>query len=104
MGFRKDEDYNREIEKLRGELQALENETRQLYETRIKLQQSKKQNEKLAATLQEAKTQIAALRTEIEKLTAPPSSYAIFCSVNDDRTVKVYVSGDRKHYRLNHQH
>jgi len=93
MGFRKDEDYNREIEKLRGELQALENETRHLYETRIKLQQSKKQNEKLAATLQEAKAQIEALRNEIEKLTAPPSSYALFCSVNDDRTVNVYVSG-----------
>ena len=93
MEFRKHEDYTREIEKLRGELQALENETRQLYETRIKLQQSKKQNEKLATTLQEAKTQIEALRAEIEKLTAPPSSYALFCSVNDDRTVNVYASG-----------
>ena len=44
MEFRKYEDYTREIEKLRGELQALEKETRHLYETRIKLQQSKKQN------------------------------------------------------------
>ena len=61
MEFRRHEDYTREIEKLRGELQALENETRQLYETRIKLQQSKKQNEKLATTLQEAKTQIQTL-------------------------------------------
>ena len=93
MEFRRHEDYTREIEKLRGELQALENETRQLYETRIKLQQSQKQNEKLATTLQEAKTQIEALRAEIEKLTAPPSSYALFCSVNDDRTVNVYASG-----------
>ena len=74
-------------------MQALENETRQLYETRIKLQQSQKQNEKLATTLQEAKTQIEAFRAEIEKLTAPPSSYALFCSVNDDCTVNVYASG-----------
>jgi len=93
MGFRKHEDYNREIEKLRSELQSLENETRQLYETRIKLQQSQKQNEKLTATLQEAKAQIESLRAEIEKLTAPPSSYALFCSLNDDRTANVYVSG-----------
>jgi len=47
MGFRKHEDYNREIEKLRGELQSLEHEMRNLYDTRIKLQQSQKQNEKL---------------------------------------------------------
>lgn len=93
MGFRKHEDYTREIEKLQSELQSLETETRQLYDTRIKLQQSQKHNDKLAATLQDAKTQIESLRTEIEKLTAPPSSYALFCSFNEDRTANVYVSG-----------
>ena len=55
MGLRKHEDYNREIEKLRGELQSLETEMRHLYETRMKLQQSEKQNKRLAASLQEAK-------------------------------------------------
>ena len=93
MGLRKHEDYNREIEKLRGELQALETEMRHLYETRMKLQQSEKQNKRLAASLQEAKTQIETLRTEIAKLTAPPSSYALFCSLNDDASANVYVSG-----------
>ncbi|MDT7040914.1 proteasome ATPase [Candidatus Nitronereus thalassa] len=93
MGFRKHEDYDRELEKLRGELQSLERETRQLYDARIKLQQTQKQNEKLATTLQEAKTQIESLRAEIEKLTAPPSAYALFSSLNDDRTANVYISG-----------
>ena len=93
MGFRKHEDYNREIEKLRSELQILENEMRSMYDTRLKLQQSQKQNERLTATLQDAKAQIETLREEIEKLTAPPSSYALFCSLNDDQTVNVYVSG-----------
>ncbi|MYJ54710.1 MAG: proteasome ATPase, partial [Nitrospira sp. SB0672_bin_25] len=93
MGLRKHEDYNREIEKLRGELQSLETEMRHLYETRMKLQQSEKQNKRLAASLQEAKTQIETLRTEIAKLTAPPSSYALFCSLNDDASANVYVSG-----------
>ena len=93
MGLRKHEDDNREIEKLRGELQALETEMRRLYETRMKLQQSEKQNKRLAASLQEAKTQIETLRTEIAKLTAPPSSYALFCSLNDDASANVYVSG-----------
>ena len=93
MGLRKHEDYNREIEKLRGELQSLETEMRHLYETRMKLQQSEKQNKRLAASLQEAKTQIETLRTEIAKLTAPPSSYALFCSLNEDASANVYVSG-----------
>lgn len=93
MVFRKHEDYTREIEKLRSELQSLETETRQLYDTRIKLQQSQKHNDKLTATLQDAKTQIESLRTEIEKLTAPPSAYALFCSFNEDGTANVYVSG-----------
>ena len=93
MGLRKHEDYNREIEKLRGELQSLENEMRHLYETRMKLQQSEKQNKRLADSLKEAKTQIETLRTEIAKLTAPPSSYALFCSLNEDSSANVYVSG-----------
>ncbi len=93
MGLRKNEDQVREIEKLRGELQYLENEMRVLYDTRLKLQQSQRQNEKLTASLQEAKAQIESLRLEIEKLTAPPSSYALFCSLNPDDTANVYLSG-----------
>ncbi len=93
MGLRKNEDHVREIEKLRGELQYLENEMRVLYDTRLKLQQSQRQNEKLTASLQEAKAQIESLRLEIEKLTAPPSSYALFCSLNPDDTANVYLSG-----------
>lgn len=93
MGLRKNEDQVREIEKLRGELQYLENEMRVLYDTRLKLQQSQRQNEKLTASLQEAKAQIESLRLEIEKLTAPPSSYALFCSLNPDETANVYLSG-----------
>jgi len=93
VGLRKNEDHVREIEKLRGELQYLENEMRVLYDTRLKLQQSQRQNEKLTASLQEAKAQIESLRLEIEKLTAPPSSYALFCSLNPDETANVYLSG-----------
>ncbi len=93
MGFRKQEDPSRELEKLREELQSLEQEMRGLYDTKLKLQQTLKQNERLSASLQEAKTQIQSLKTEIEKLTAPPSSYALFSSLNSDDTANVYVSG-----------
>lgn len=93
MGFRKHEDQTREIEKLREELQSLETEMRSLYETRQKLLHTQKQNERLTMTLQEAKAQIEALRVEIDKLTAPPSSFALFSSLNPDGTANVYVSG-----------
>ena len=43
--------------------------------------------------MQEAKAQIQALRAEVEKLTAPPNTYAIFSSMNEDSTATIYVSG-----------
>lgn len=91
--MRKHEEHIREIEKLRLQLQSMEEELRQLHQSRSQLYQAQKQNEKLTATLQEAKTQIESLRAEVEKLTAPPSSYAIFSSMNEDGTANVYVSG-----------
>jgi proteasome-associated ATPase len=71
----------------------MEEEIRRLYQSRYQLDQATKQNEKLVTTLQEAKLQIEALRAEVEKLTAPPSAYAIFSSLNTDGTGNVYVSG-----------
>jgi proteasome-associated ATPase len=73
---------------------------RQLRLSRSQLEQVHKQNEKLAATLHEAKSQIEALRAEIEKLTAPPSSYGIFSSANEDGTVNVYLSGRKMKVNL----
>ena len=89
----RNEEHVREVEKLRVQIQSMEDEIRRLYQSRYQLDQATKQNEKLVSTLQEAKTQIEALRAEVEKLTAPPSAYAIFSSLNDDGTGNVYVSG-----------
>lgn len=89
----KNDEHAREVDKLRVQIQSMEEEIRRLYQSRHQLDQANKQNEKLAATLQEARAQIEALRTEVEKLTAPPSSYAIFSSMNADGTGNVYVSG-----------
>jgi proteasome-associated ATPase len=89
----RNDEQTREIEKLRVQIQSMEEETRRLYQSRYQLDQATKQNEKLATTLQEAKAQIEALRAEVEKLTAPPSTYAIFASLNQDGTGNVYVSG-----------
>ncbi len=90
---KKNDEYNRENEKLLIQIQSMQEEIRQLHHSRYQLEQASKQNEKLAATLQEAKAQIEALRAEVDKLTAPPSTYAIFSSLNSDATANVYVAG-----------
>jgi proteasome-associated ATPase len=51
------------------------------------------QNEKLTRALAEAREQLAALREEVEKLTAPPSTYGVYLSANDDATVNVLAQG-----------
>ena len=89
----RNDEHVREVEKLRVQIQSMEEEIRRLYQSRYQLEQATKQNEKLVATLQEAKSQIEALRAEVEKLTAPPSAYAIFSGLNADGTGNVYVSG-----------
>src|SRR5438094_5034621 len=90
---RKNDENMREAEKLRIQIQSMEEELRQLHQSRYQLEQAYKQNEKLTSTLQDAKAQIEALRAEVDKLTAPPSTYAIFSSLNADGTGNVYVSG-----------
>lgn len=89
----KNDEHVREVEKLRTQIQSMEEEIRRLYQSRYQLEQTTKQNEKLVATLQEAKSQIETLRAEVEKLTAPPSTYGIFSSLDTDGTGNVYVSG-----------
>jgi proteasome-associated ATPase len=89
----RNDEHIREVEKLRVQIQSMEEEIRRLYQSRYQLEQATKQNEKLVTTLQEAKAHIEALRAEVEKLTAPPSAYAIFSSLNTDGTGNVYVSG-----------
>jgi len=91
--LKRNDESARELEKLRVQIRSMEEELRQLHQSRYQLEQAHKHNEKLTATLQEAKAQIEALRMEVDKLTAPPSSYAIFSCVNPDSTATVYVAG-----------
>jgi proteasome-associated ATPase len=91
--IQKNDEHAREVEKLRVQIQSMEEEIRRLYQSRYQLEQATKQNNKLVTTLQEAKAQIEALRAEVEKLTAPPSTYAIFSGINQDNTANVFVSG-----------
>ena len=96
----KNDEHIRELEKLRIQIQSMEEELRQLHQSRYQLEQVYKQNEKLTSTLQDAKAQIEALRAEVGKLTAPPSTYAIFSSLNTDATANIYVSGRKMKVNL----
>src|SRR5882672_234035 len=64
-----------------------------LLETKGQLAQAVSQNEKLSATLREAREHISALREEVEKLTMPPSAYGTYLGTNDDGTVDIFTAG-----------
>jgi proteasome-associated ATPase len=74
-----------------------------LLETKGQLAQALSQNEKLSATLREAREHIAALREEVEKLTMPPSGYGTFLGVNDDGSVDVFTAGRKMRVALHPQ-
>ncbi len=86
-----------EIVTLRRRLQDAPKRVRTLeeriLETKGQLAQAVSQNERLSATLREAREHIAALREEVEKLTMPPSGYGTLLGTNEDGTVDVFTAG-----------
>jgi proteasome-associated ATPase len=104
-------EYERQVGELQSQLKALEEEIvilrrrlqdapkrvrtleERLLETKGQLAQAVSQNERLSATLREAREHIAALREEVEKLTMPPSAYGAFLGANDDGTVDIFTAG-----------
>ena len=93
-------EYEREIEKLLVQVDSLEQELKNLRPVRTQIDHAVKQNEKLTAALVEAKNHIEALKKEVEKLTTPPASYAVYAGPNEDGTVNVYVSGRKMKVNL----
>ncbi|MFO7589464.1 MAG: AAA family ATPase, partial [Acidimicrobiia bacterium] len=104
-------EYERQVGELQAQAKALEEEVvvlrrrlqdapkrvrsleERLLEAKGQLAQAVSQNERLSATLREAREHIAALREEVEKLTMPPSAYGTFLAANDDGTVDVFSAG-----------
>jgi proteasome-associated ATPase len=78
------------IEESPKELTILENKLR---ETNLQLVRAFKLNEKLVGAMYEAREQIASLKEEVDKLCAPPSTYGVFLSLNEDGTVNILVAG-----------
>jgi proteasome-associated ATPase len=64
-----------------------------LRETESSLSGVTTQNERLAATLREARDQIVALKEEVDRLAQPPSGFGVFLNACDDDTADVFTGG-----------
>jgi proteasome-associated ATPase len=81
----------RRLETAPGRIRTLEE---RLLETKGQLQGLSAQNAKLTETLRAARDQLAAVREEVERLSAPPQAYATFVERDaESGTVTVVVNG-----------
>jgi proteasome-associated ATPase len=64
-----------------------------LAQVQAELSSAVTRNERLVATLKEAREQIVALKEEVDRLAQPPSGYGYFLSRHDDDTVDVFTGG-----------
>jgi proteasome-associated ATPase len=80
----------KKLEDMPREFMILENKLR---EANRQLVQAFNQNEKLVNALYEAREQITALKEEVDKLCAPPSTYGVFLAANEDGTVTILSQG-----------
>jgi proteasome-associated ATPase len=80
----------KKIEDSPKEFMIIENKLR---EANRQLVQAFNQNEKLVNALYEAREQITSLKEEVDKLCAPPSTYGVYLSANEDGTVNILSQG-----------
>jgi proteasome-associated ATPase len=80
----------KKLEDTPKEFMVLENKLR---EANRQLVQAFNQNEKLVNALYEAREQITSLKEEVDKLCAPPSTYGVYLSINEDGTVNILSQG-----------
>jgi proteasome-associated ATPase len=86
-----------EVAALRRRLADSPRQTRvledRLADTEAQLATVTSQNDRLAATLREARDQIVALKEEIDRLAQPPAGFGIYLSRYEDGTVDVFTGG-----------
>ncbi|MBI2154853.1 MAG: proteasome ATPase [Candidatus Rokubacteria bacterium] len=80
----------KKLEEAPKEFMVLENKLR---EANRQLVQAFNQNEKLVNALYESREQMQALKEEVDKLCAPPSTYGVYLSLNEDGTVNILAQG-----------
>lgn len=64
-----------------------------LVDTQRSLAAVTSQNERLAATLREARDQITTLKEEVDRLAQPPTGFGTFLARNEDDSVDVFTGG-----------
>lgn len=67
----------------------------ELEHVRAELAKQRINNERLTATLREARSQILTLKAEVDRLAEPPSAYGVYLHTLDDGTINIF-SGGRK--------
>jgi proteasome-associated ATPase len=86
-----------ELALVRRKLTESPRHVRQLEErlaaTQTQLARLTENNEKLVATLKEARAQIVTLKEEVDRLAQPPSGYGVFLARHEDGTVDVFTGG-----------
>ncbi|GAB2754026.1 proteasome ATPase [Salinifilum aidingensis] len=105
------EQQNRSNAELRDQIRLLEDEVatlrrklnespqqvrvleKRLAEASERVSQLTERNAKLTETLKEARSQLTALREEVDRLAQPPSGYGVFLAGYEDGTVDVFTSG-----------
>jgi proteasome-associated ATPase len=80
----------KKLEEIPKDFMVVENKLR---EANRQLVQAFNQNEKLVNALYEAREQITSLKEEVDKLCAPPSTYGVYLSTNEDGTVNILAQG-----------
>ena len=81
-----------EVERLRT-LRGSATDLEQLARLRAQVSQLATQNDRLTATLRDARDQIVALKAEVDRLAQPPNTYGVFVGAVEEGTVEVYSSG-----------
>ena len=82
-----------EVEHLRRRLGTERSTDSRLTELEAKLSATNGQNERLTATLREARDQIVTLKEEVDRLAQPPTGFGTFLQLNDDESVDVFTGG-----------
>ncbi|TCI96295.1 proteasome ATPase [Aeromicrobium sp. IC_218] len=82
-----------EVEHLRRRVSHESGTDTRLAELEHRLSTTAAQNERLGATLREARDQIIALKEEVDRLAQPPTGFGTFLQGNDDETVDVFTGG-----------
>jgi len=84
-----------EVEHLRRRLGSDGVSGQRLSELESRLSAVTAQNDRLTATLREAREQIVTLKEEVDRLAQPPTGFGTFLQLNDDESVDI-VTGGRK--------